>query len=68
MLLIIKFLRKERVLVCYVHCHLHFTSLVIKFHPNHFRNEITPLLKENDMRNYSQDLAMNPVREKGKPR
>ena len=33
-----------------------------------FKDEITPSLKENDRIKFAQDMALNHVREKGKPR
>ena len=51
-----------------------FCSLLYAFHfvgdkiaSDSFKDETTPLLKSNDRLRFSQDVAMNNVKEKGKP-
>ena len=62
------FYRKIIVHVCYVHCHLHFTSLMTKNGADHFKYEIAPSLRTDYRLKISQDMAMNRLREKGKIR
>ena len=39
-----------------------------KISADHFKDEIAPSLKANNRLKFDQDVALNHVREKGKPR
>ena len=53
-------------LAYYVHCNLHFNSLVIYFSDN-FKYEIKPLLKANHILKFAQHMTLNNVIKKRKP-
>ena len=55
------------VLVCSVHFNVIFFFVDEKVAADPFKDEVIPLLKENDRLNFAQDVKMNRVREKGKP-
>ena len=50
---------------CSLSCELLFVG--DKFTADHFEDDIIPLIKSNYMLNFSQDVTMNHVRDKGKP-
>ena len=56
---------KSRLLVCPVHCNVHFYLLVRNISSYCFKDEIIPLFKSNDGLKFAQDVAMNHVRKKG---
>ena len=51
--------------MCYIHCHLHFSLLVIKL-ILFKKGEITPSLKENDRLKFAQEVAINHIKQKVK--
>ena len=55
------------VLVFSVHFNVVFFFVDDKVAADPFKDEIIPLLKENDGLNFAQDVKMNHVREKVKP-